>query len=192
MADVTALAPPGRRPRHQGRRADHLVDRGTDRRSETATTTVQGSTPSWLTVRGRTLARGPLHRQSGRHRPHRRRRPGRHDGVGALQPGRPGRPDRRRQRCPADRGGRAHLDRARPRRRRARATPTTHGHPDHDGRRAHLRRDHAQLGQLHRRAGPLVRRPDRRPTRRRTTSCSSSTGSPTRPTPTSPSPRSSR
>ena len=31
--------------------------------------------------------------------------------------------------------------------------------PDHDGRRAHLRRDDTQFGQLHRRAGPLVGRP---------------------------------
>ncbi len=56
--------------------------------SQTATTTVQGTTPSWLTVRGRTRGAGPLLGQPGRQGPRRCRRAGCDDRLGAVHSGR--------------------------------------------------------------------------------------------------------
>ena len=190
MADVVGAVLPRRRTRRQGGGRHHLVERGADgRAARPRRPPCRAPTPSWLTVRGRTLAEGRfLDNEDVKD----------HTAVAVL--GATTASELFSREDPVGQtvdvngvpvtvvgvltstgassflvehlGPRRHLD-----------------HPDHDGRRAHLRRHVAQLGQLHRRPGPLVGRPDRAPTRRPTTCCSSCTGPPTRPTPTSPSPR---
>ena len=123
--------------------------------SDTWTTSVQGSTASWLTVRGRTLAQGRFidnqdvsdHTAVGRAR--------RYYGLGAVPGPGPGGTDRRRRRRrrAVHRGRGPDLHRLSlvvefvvgPRR--------PGGRPDHHGSRADLRRHLAQLGELDRRAG---------------------------------------
>ena len=154
---------PRRRPRHQGRRPRHVVLGGAGGRLEHVD---DNGARIDLTLAHRARAHhGPrtVHRHPGRHGPRRRRGPGRYHRVGALPGHRPRRPDDRRgdQRCPLDRRGGADLHRhlvviEHVRSRRPR------GHPHHDRRGAHLRRDHAQLLELHRRPGPLVGGPHRR------------------------------
>ena len=114
-------------------------------------------------------------------------------GLGALQPRGPGGPDGQRRRGAADRGRRA-----RPRRSSSSSSSTTSDQDDQvvvpitTGAERDLRRHLAELGQLDRRAGQLLGRPDRRLPGGRPRAARTSTASPRRPTPTSPSPRSSR
>ena len=126
--------------------------------SETATTSVQGTTPTWLTVRGRTLAEGA----SSTTRTSRTTPPWPSSGATTASElftrGDPVGQTVDVNGVPVTVVGVLDLDRRilvvvehdRPRRR--------HDHPHHDGRRAHLRRHLAQLGELHRRPGP-ARRP---------------------------------
>ena len=87
MSDVSALASPVDAPDIKAVAGITSSSEVLTAGSETATTTVQGTTPSWLTVRGRTVAQGRFLDNQDVQGPHCRRRPGRDDGLRALQPG---------------------------------------------------------------------------------------------------------
>ena len=95
----------GRGPRHPGRRPGQLLDASLVAGTTNWTTTVVGTDPSWLTVRGRIDDRGPVHRLPRPGHPGRGRRARGHHGPGAVRLPRSRRPDRRHRR-PADVGDR--------------------------------------------------------------------------------------
>ena len=176
--DIAAVAP-------ATSRSETLTAAGTN-----WTTTVVGTTPDWLTVRARSVAEGRFLTPGRREQRRGGGRPRRDDRRGAVRAARSGRPDRHRQRPPADRGRRAqHRRRLRleldyqPRR--------PGGGPDHHRRQPDLRRDHPDVGPVDLHRGNVVGRavgglPGGRPP-----SWTGCTGS-ARPTPTSPSRASSR
>ena len=123
--------------------------------TSTWTTTVAGHDPVVADRAGPDDGRGPLHRQPGRRGPRGRGRPRGDDGAGALRGVDPVGPDgRRRTACPLTVVGVLNTVGS------SSSSSTTsnpddqRGRPDHHGRRAHLRRDVAQLGEPDPRPGP--------------------------------------